>query len=83
MKRTWEIFTGVEEAMAKQVNENRKRRLVTLFEANEVAKRIADWKRGYGSGGRFGGRQVVAKGGLVDDELKRDIIAEWMATEQL
>lgn len=53
-------------------DEKRKRRLVSLFEANEVAKRVANLKSGYG------GRQIVVNGGLVDGEGKPDVVSEWM-----
>lgn len=49
----------------------RKRRLVSLFEANEVAKRITGVKR-------YGGYQAVVNGGLVDNLGKPDIFSEWM-----
>ncbi len=44
---------------------------MSLFEANEVAKRVAGIKSGYA------GRQIVVNGGLVDGESKTDIISEW------
>ena len=51
---------------------------MSLFEANEVAKRVAGGN-GYGGGrSRWGGRQVVVNGGLVDGEGARDVVSEWM-----
>lgn len=49
----------------------RKRRLVSLFEANEVAKRVTGAKR-------YGGYQAVVNGGLVDNLGSPDIFSEWM-----
>ncbi|KAH7417628.1 hypothetical protein BKA64DRAFT_702397 [Cadophora sp. MPI-SDFR-AT-0126] len=85
-KRTWEICQSVDREIAeKGEGENggdgngmRKRRLVSLFEANEVAKRVASLKReraryGYG----YGGGQVVVNGGLIDGEGKTDVVSEW------
>lgn len=46
-----------------------KRRLVSLFEANEVAKRLAGKERA--------ARQVVINGYLVEDS-KPDIVSEWL-----
>jgi hypothetical protein len=71
-KRTWEICEGVDADMEKEGKE-RKRRLVSLFEANEVAKRVANIKRGWG-----GGRQMVVNGGVVNGEEKPDIVSEWL-----
>ncbi|TVY75886.1 Uncharacterized protein LSUE1_G007435 [Lachnellula suecica] len=68
-KRTWEICM---EADAKVGVESKKRRLVSLFEANEVAKRVA------GSRSRYGGQQRVVNGGLVDGEGIPDIVSEWL-----
>lgn len=51
----------------------RKRRIVSLFEANEVAKRIASVNKH-----KCGGNQVVVNGGLVDGEGKEDLISGWM-----
>ena len=50
----------------------RKRRLVSLFEANEVAKRLAGMKR------RYGGRQWIANGYAVEGEGRQDVVSEWM-----
>ena len=77
-KRTWEICAGVDKDMVADGGE-RKRRLVSLFEANEVAKRVASLKRervGYGGG--YGGNQIVVNGGLNDGEGKTDVVSEWM-----
>ncbi|KAL2074939.1 hypothetical protein VTL71DRAFT_8719 [Oculimacula yallundae] len=72
-KRTWEICAGVDAEMRETGDEDkRKRRLVSLFEANEVAKRVTNLKRGYGGG------QVVVNGGLIDGEGKTDVVSEWM-----
>lgn len=68
-KRTWEICKSVDEALEREGKE-RKRRLVSLFEANEVARRVAGKK-----GERRG---VVVNGGLVDGEIKRDLVSEWI-----
>lgn len=51
---------------------DRKRRLVSLFEANEVAKRVTAMRS------RYGGHQMVVNGGLVDGEGKPDVFSEWM-----
>jgi len=48
---------------------------VSLFEANEVAKRVTGMKRGSGRGGR----QLVVNGGLIDGEIKPDIVTKWMS----
>ena len=71
-KRTWEICASVDEEMGE---DKRKRRLVSLFEANEVAKRVTGMKRGSGRGGR----QLVVNGGLIDGEIKPDIVTKWMS----
>ena len=59
-----------ENGMLKEGGE-RKRRLVSLFEANEVARRVAGLKRGSGGG------QMVINGGLVE-EGKPDVVSEWI-----
>ena len=69
-KRTWEVCQAKDEEMVKEGAE-RKRRLVSLFEANEVARRVAGLKRGYGGG------QMVVNGGLVE-EGKPDVVSEWL-----
>lgn len=69
-KGTWEVCNAIDKGMAKDGNK-RKRRLVSLFEANEVAKRVAGLKR------RFG---VVVNGGLVDCEVKPDVVSELLGT---
>jgi hypothetical protein len=71
-KRTWEICASVDEEMGE---DKRKRRLVSLFEANEVAKRVTGMKRGSARGGR----QLVVNGGLIDGEIKPDIVTKWMS----
>ena len=81
-KRTWEICASFDKEMVENGGE-RKRRLVSLFEANEVAKRVASLKReraGYGGGGGYGygGNQIVVNGGLIDGEGKTDVVSEWM-----
>ena len=71
-KRTYEICLEVDEKLVEEGYEGeskRKRRLVSLFEANEVAKRLAGNKRG---------RQWVANGHIVDQEGRPDIVSEWM-----
>ncbi len=70
-KRTWEICCQVDEKLRSEGGE-RKRRLVSLFEANEVAKRFTSMKS------RYGGHQIVVNGGLVDGEGKPDVFREWM-----
>ena len=67
-KRTWEICAKADEEASDDI---RKRRLVSLFEANEVAKRVA------GSKSRYGGRQTVINGELVDMEGSWDIVSSW------
>ncbi|KAG4440717.1 hypothetical protein IFR05_003811 [Cadophora sp. M221] len=73
-KRTWEICAVVDAEISEAGDKEgiRKRRLVSLFEANEVAKRVANLKRGYGGG------QIVVNGGLIDGEGKTDVVSEWM-----
>jgi len=79
-KRTWEICKSVDATLQKEGKE-RKRRLVSLFEANEVARRVAGKK-----GERRG---VVVNGGLVDGDIKPDLVDQWIckllgfSTEQL
>ncbi|TVY29345.1 Uncharacterized protein LHYA1_G001351 [Lachnellula hyalina] len=67
-KRTWEICAKADEEASDGM---RKRRLVSLLEANEVAKRVA------GSKSRSGGRQTVINGGLVVTEGSWDIVSSW------
>lgn len=62
-KRTWDICNAVDVKI-----EEKKRRLVSLFEANEVARRVV------GTGGSYG---VVVNGGLIG-EVKQDIVSEWL-----
>jgi hypothetical protein len=69
-KRTWEVCQSKDEELVEGGGEGRKRRLVSLFEANEVARRVAGLKRGSGGG------QMVVNGGLVEDG-KPDIVSEW------
>ena len=71
-KRTYEICLENDQKLIDEGYEGetkRKRRLVSLFEANEVAKRLADTYRH--------GRQWVANGYIVDGGRK-DVISEWM-----
>ncbi|TVY16658.1 Uncharacterized protein LARI1_G004592 [Lachnellula arida] len=68
VKRTWDICAKADEEAS---NDMKKRRLVSLLEANEVARRVAGWKS------RYGGRQTVINGGLVDTEGSRDIVSTW------
>lgn len=67
-KRTWEICAAADADAHPDI---RKRRLVSLFEANEVAKRVAGGKS------RFGGRQTVINGGIVDTEGTQDLVTQW------
>jgi hypothetical protein len=72
-KRTWEICTEIDREMERDGKE-RNRRLVSLFEANEVARRVA----GKTPTNRTGGGQIVVNGGLVEGEGKPDVVSEWM-----
>ena len=65
-KRTYDVCTEVDEELKKEGKE-RKRRLVSLYEANEVAKRLAGAKRG---------RHGVFNGYLVDN-IETDVVSEW------
>ncbi|EPE25948.1 Ankyrin repeat-containing protein [Glarea lozoyensis ATCC 20868] len=69
VKRTYEICVEADQEMEGEGRE-RKRRLVSLMEANEVAERVT----GYSS--RYAGRQVVVNGGAIDDEAHFDILRE-------
>lgn len=69
-KRTWEICAKADVEMEDEGKE-RRRRLVSLYEANEVARRVAGSNRG------VGGHQMVVNGGLIEDG-KPDIVSEWM-----
>ncbi|KAH6681534.1 hypothetical protein B0J14DRAFT_216976 [Halenospora varia] len=69
-KRTFEICTEEDSKIPEQ---QRKRRLVSLFEANEVAKRVTSLNRHSG-----GGNQVVVNGGVVEEGGKPDIVSEWL-----
>jgi hypothetical protein len=72
-KRTYEICMEVDQRLIEEGYDGeakRKRRLVSLFEANEVAKRLAGNKRGE--------RQWVANGYIVDQEGRSDVVSEWM-----
>lgn len=76
-KRTYDVCVQVDEELMqteKEGEQKRKRRLVSLFEANEVAKRLAGTKRGY-----RGGRHGVFNGYLVED-VKTDVVSEWMGS---
>ena len=72
-KRTYEICQEVDQSLlvaeGSQGEPKRKRRLVSLFEANEVAKRLA--------GNNRHGRQWVANGYAVDGG-RTDVVSEWM-----
>ena len=71
-KRTYEICMQVDHNLIEQGYDGeakRKRRLVSLFEANEVAKRLA--------GNNRHGRQWVANGYIVDCG-RTDVVSEWM-----
>lgn len=67
-KRTWEICNEIDQKMSEA---EKKRRLVSLFEANEVAKRVA-------ARGGFKRSGFVINGGLVDGDVKTDIVSEWL-----
>jgi hypothetical protein len=69
-KRTWEICDRTDRELRAEGGE-RKRRLVSLFEANEVAKRVTGTKR-------WGGYQAVVNGGVVDNLGSPDVFSEWM-----
>jgi len=73
-KRTWEICAKVDGEIEGEGKE-RKRRLVSLFEANEVARRVGGSNRG------VGGHQMIVNGGLVE-EGKPDVVSEWMGNVQ-
>lgn len=70
-KRTWKICESVDKKNASEGVPS-KRRLVSLFEANEVAKRVAGLRTGRG-------RQMVVNGGLIDEEIKTDVVSDWIA----
>lgn len=76
-KECWEVCNKAD-LEAEANGGERKRRLVSLFEANEVAKRVAGGNGNGGGRSRWGGRQVVVNGGLVDGEGARDVVSEWM-----
>ncbi|KAG0652383.1 Ankyrin-3 [Hyphodiscus hymeniophilus] len=72
-KRTYEICLEVDQELINDGYDGefkRKRRLVSLFEANEVAKRLA--------GNNRHGRQWVANGYIVDGG-RPDVVSEWMS----
>lgn len=71
-KRTYEICMQVDRELIEDGYEGeskRKRRLVSLFEANEVAKRLA--------GNNRQGRHWIANGYIVDGG-RTDVVSEWM-----
>lgn len=71
-KRTYEICMEVDKNLVEEGYEGeakRKRRLVSLFEANEVAKRLA--------GNNRHGRHWVAHGYIVNGG-RTDVVSEWM-----
>ncbi|TVY32755.1 Uncharacterized protein LOCC1_G008587 [Lachnellula occidentalis] len=68
VKRTWEVCAKADDEAS---HDMKKRRLVSLLEANEVAKRVA------GSKSRYGGHQTVINGGLVDTKGSSDIVSSW------
>ncbi|RDW70384.1 hypothetical protein BP5796_08781 [Coleophoma crateriformis] len=70
-KRTWKICEGIDEQV--RGGEGSKRRLVSLFEANEIAKRVAGRNN---NGGR--GSHIIVNGGIVDGDVKMDVVSEWM-----
>jgi hypothetical protein len=69
-RRTYDICLEVDWKMQSEGKEM-KRRLVSLFEANEVAKRVTAK-----STRRYGGSQVVINGGVVDEEVRVDVLGE-------
>lgn len=72
-KRTYEVCVQVEKMLVAGEHEGkyqRKRRLVSLYEANEVAKRLAGVKRD--------SSHVVSNGRVLED-AKPDVVSEWMA----
>ncbi|KAH8602501.1 hypothetical protein B0O99DRAFT_606743 [Bisporella sp. PMI_857] len=73
-KRTYEVCMQADRTLLNEECDGEpkhKRRLVSLFEANEVARRLAGRKtRGRGHG--------VANGYLIDDAGKSDVVSEWM-----
>jgi hypothetical protein len=72
-KRVWELCAAADEKLEAP---QKKRRLVSLFEANEVAKRVGGIGRGWA-----GGNQAVVNGALVDSgeaEGKKDVVSEWI-----
>ena len=74
-KRTYEICMEIDNELRQEGYEGeakRKRRLVSLFEANEVAKRLAGMKRSHG------GKQLIANGYLVDVQGKPDVVSQWL-----
>lgn len=66
---TWVVCERVDAELRTGEGEQ-KRKLVSLFEANEVARRVGRAKTP--------GRQVVVNGYLVED-AKPDIVSEWMS----
>lgn len=71
-KRAYEICMEVDQSLVEEGYDGeakRKRRLVSLFEANEVAKRLA--------GNNKHGRHWVANGYIVDGG-RTDVVSEWM-----
>lgn len=68
-KKVWEICHAVDEGLEKE-GKSGKRRLVSLFEANEVAKRLTGLKKVQ--------RRFVANGGEADKEVKEDFISDWL-----
>ncbi|KAG9236672.1 hypothetical protein BJ875DRAFT_524495 [Amylocarpus encephaloides] len=70
-KRTFEICEAIDCENVKD-GVDRKRRLVSLFEANEVAKRVD------GRSSRHGGNQMVVNGGIVERQGTRDVVSEWL-----
>lgn len=79
-KRTYETCMQVDSELREEGYEGevkRKRRLVTLFEANEVAKRLADMEM------KSNRRRLVANGYVVDGEGRQDVVSEWMGSMKI
>ena len=69
-KSTKRVYDICLEADQKMEPSQKKRHLVSLLEANEVAERVT------GLSSRYGGSQVVVNGGAVDEEVRFDVLGE-------
>jgi hypothetical protein len=72
-KRTYEVCLEADEKMVRE-GQLRKRRLVSLFEANEVAKRLADNKKQVQAG-----RYALSGGRWHNTVEEADVVSEWLA----